>query len=71
MRATDKPTPKPQVRPSELVTREEAAAMLAVSVQLIDKLRYNGQLPYISIGRCIRFRRSTIEAMLQEVTSCN
>jgi excisionase family DNA binding protein len=72
MNEANKPTStKPQVRQSEFVTREEAANMLAVSTQLVDKLRRNGELPSVNVGRCVRIRRSAIEAMLREATSCN
>ena len=37
----------------DLFNRREAAYFLAVSISTIDRLRANGQLPYLKIGKRI------------------
>jgi len=65
------PNAKHPISQSEFITRAQAATDLCVSIQLIDKLIRNGQLPYVRVGRLVRIRRSAIEVMLREGTSCN
>jgi hypothetical protein len=73
---SDKPTPKPQVRPSEFVTRNEAAAMLHVCLSTIDALRQDDEkepsLPWVNIRSKVVIFRSAVEKILREgAASCN
>lgn len=56
-----------QDRPAEVMTTEEAAAYLKLSVRTFKKLRYTGEgPPGALIGRQWRYRRSTLDAWLAE-----
>jgi len=44
-----------------LLTRQQAAAHLGVSLRTIDNLATSGDLPSIKIGRVVRIRPSAIE----------
>jgi excisionase family DNA binding protein len=71
MPATDKPTPKPQVREPEYIPRKDAAFMISVSVQSIDKRIRDGSLPARRLGRKILVRRSDVLALLEAVNQCD
>ncbi|MFT4088172.1 MAG: helix-turn-helix domain-containing protein [Gordonia sp. (in: high G+C Gram-positive bacteria)] len=61
------PAPAPSVStpPTRLLTTEDIAAMLQVSVNAIHVMRNRGDLPAgIKIGRRIRWRPETIDAWL-------
>jgi excisionase family DNA binding protein len=63
--------PKPALPQPELVSREAAAIILGISVQMIDKMIRLGTLPHVPIGRRVLIRRSTLDLMMQEVKACN
>ena len=51
----------------ELITRAEAAKMLTVSEETVDRLVKSGQLPAYKITRCIiRFDRADIEEYIAD-----
>jgi excisionase family DNA binding protein len=62
-------TPENLIRP-DLVTREEAAAFLGVSVQTLRLWACKGQndLPYIKVGRAVRYRVSDLHKFLDRRT---
>lgn len=50
----------------EWISRQEAADLLAVSTQTIDRYRHEGALPSRKIGtRTVRIRRDHVLALLQ------
>jgi excisionase family DNA binding protein len=53
-----------------LLTPEQVAEQLNVSVGTLAVWRSNGtcQIPYIKIGRCVRYKLAEIEAFLVEHT---
>ena len=56
------------VRPihSDLLTRREAAAYLGVSAQTLAIWKCSGrvQLPFVKIGRLVKYRRSDLDAFI-------
>ena len=49
-----------------LVTRKQLAGMLVLSPSFISKLMSEGEIPYIKIGKAVRFRVSEVVAWLQK-----
>lgn len=50
-----------------VMTTEEAAAYLSMSVQNLELLRLNGDGPlYAKLGRLVRYRRRSLDAWLAE-----
>ena len=47
-----------------LLTRKEAAKLLKISVETIDRYRKNGKLPYRQIGKRIIFTDNDLNALL-------
>jgi excisionase family DNA binding protein len=54
--------PDPGQPDSLLVTVKEAAALLRVSEDTLDRLAAYGKLRKVRIGRSVRYRRSDVEA---------
>ena len=57
----------PQV-PKEFLSSEELAEWLGVSVRTVTNLRARHVLPYVQLGRVVRFRRTQVEAALEAHT---
>ena len=53
---------------SEILTIEELADLLKVSTRTIRRIVKRRELPYIRIGRQLRFRRESIDAWLDSST---
>ena len=56
---------------SDYISQQDAAALLAVSVKTISRLRRDGQLPWVKVRGSIRIKRSDIQCHLknpQELT---
>lgn len=51
--------------PSVLVTEAEAQTLLRLSRRTLVRLRQEGKLAYVSIGRTVRYRRLDIEAFCE------
>ena len=51
----------------ELLTKQDAAKLLQVSVRTIDALRKCG-LPYFRLGHLIRFRRDELTSWYEQFT---
>ncbi|MDN5069417.1 excisionase family DNA-binding protein [Aliarcobacter butzleri] len=49
-----------------LLTKEELAVRLNLSVHRIDKLRKNDKLPYIKMGRNVRFNLEEVNQFLKK-----
>jgi len=49
-----------------LITPEDAAGILNVSVRTMAKWRSTGypEIPYVKIGRCVRYRKNELEAFI-------
>jgi len=54
----------------DLVTPKDAAAIMSVSVGTLAKWRSTGHpsIPYVKIGRCVRYRRAELEDYIQKYT---
>jgi excisionase family DNA binding protein len=52
---------------TKLIHRLEAARLLGVHPQTLDKLRHSGQIAYIQLGRKICFEEQAIEGMLSKL----
>lgn len=54
---------------AEIIDRKEAARILGVSLTQIERFRRQGKLPFIKMAaRCVRYRRSDCEKLLQSCT---
>lgn len=53
-------------QPSEFITRHEAAAMCAITVQLVDKFIKQQRLTAYRFGRAVRIRREDWERLIAE-----
>ena len=54
---------------NELLNRDEAAAMLRVSVRTVDRLIESGELPAAKVGRSVRVARADVQALLTPPTT--
>lgn len=43
-----------------LMTRQETAEMIGISVQTLDRMIKDNRIPYIKIGRLIRFNKEQV-----------
>lgn len=50
--------------PSELISTRELAELWSCSVRHIERLKLENALPYLKLGKSVRFRLSDIEAWL-------
>lgn len=48
----------------DLLTKKDVAEWLSCSVRSVDTLRVSSGLPYILLGRLVRFRRKDIQEWL-------
>ncbi len=65
----DKPKPFFEIQKLEnerLLTKKEIADFLNVSIKMIDRKVQLNEIPYLKIGRLVRFRRSEILAWAKE-----
>lgn len=53
---------------TDILTTEEVADLLRVSLRVVRSLRSSGALPGIRIGKELRFRRSDVLALLEKGT---
>lgn len=51
--------------PDSLIKAPEAAMILGIGVSTVYRMVENRQLPCIRLGSAIRFRRSTLEKMIE------
>ena len=51
---------------SELLKKREAAAMLRVGLRTLDTWISRQTIPFVKIGRAVRFLRTDIEAFIQK-----
>ncbi len=57
---------KAENKPDELLTRQEVAKMLGVTLTTLFHWNNKGILPTIKIGNKVRYRRSDVEKALQK-----
>lgn len=57
-----------QSAPAELLTKKQAAAMLALSASTIDNYARAGIIERIKLGKAVRFRRSDVLALVNSKT---
>ncbi len=55
-------TPEPE--PPLLVTRREAARLLAVTERHLQNLERDGVFPVVRLGASVRYRRADIDAVI-------
>lgn len=48
--------------PDALLTREDVAELLQVSVRQVDRL----DIPSVKLGRCRRYRRETVDDFIRD-----
>jgi excisionase family DNA binding protein len=51
-----------------LLTEKEAAAYLRIKVRQLYNWRVSGLIPYIRIGKALRYRKSAIDEALERFT---
>ena len=51
--------------PSELISTRELAELWSCSTRHIERLKLENGLPFLKLGKSLRFRRSDIEAWLE------
>ncbi|MDO4571658.1 MAG: helix-turn-helix domain-containing protein [Planctomycetia bacterium] len=51
-----------------ILTKKQVAEMLHCSPHFVDQLRKNKGLPYIKLGRSVRFRASDIQTWIEART---
>ena len=54
---------------AELITETKLAQVLGVSIQKLQRDRWAGRgIPYIKVGRCVRYRPEAVDAYLESRT---
>ncbi len=43
-----------------LLTKKEAAEFLRVSISTIEKLRYDGSIPFVKLGKRVFFKKTAL-----------
>jgi excisionase family DNA binding protein len=51
-----------------LLTKQEIATFLNVSVKMIDRKVYRNEIPYFKVGRLVRFSKERVLAWAEEST---
>lgn len=54
-----------------LMTEKEMAAYLQIKPRQLFNWRADGLIPFMRIGRSVRYRRSTVDAALDRMTQCS
>jgi excisionase family DNA binding protein len=58
---------KPESEPSILITRREAARLMAVTERQLQNLEKQGVFPVVRLGTAVRYRRSDIDAVVAKL----
>lgn len=53
-----------------LLTEDEAAQELRVCTRTLRKERQAGRLPYVLIGRCVRYSPQDLETYIEKARTC-
>ena len=70
LRAVDPPTPRAQPTATAadgLLTADEVAALLQVTCSWVYAETRKRRIPHLRLGRYVRYRRSAIEAWIEDV----
>ncbi len=59
------------VATSQLVTSAQAAETLAISTRQLLRLKSRGTLPYVQMGRAVRYRMKDIASFIESQTKQN
>lgn len=51
---------------NELLTGKEVAVLLRVSLSTVLKLRSEGKLPFVQIGRKVLYKKSAVDAFMND-----
>lgn len=51
-----------------MLTRQEVADRLKVSVRAVDRLRASGKLPAVRVGGCVRFTEKSLDDYIEDAT---
>ncbi|RVU07151.1 DNA-binding protein [Novosphingobium umbonatum] len=54
-----------------LLTEKQTADLLNISPRSVRNARTNGSLPYVKIGRLVRYRREDINALIDNAVVAN
>jgi len=65
------PTPTTFTSADEILEKHETAARLKISIRTLDEWMRSGRVPYIKLGKTVRFRWAAVLAHLQENTHMN
>lgn len=60
--------PEARTRAGQLLTIEEAAERLGVTPRMIRRLTSSRRLPFVKVGRLVRFREADIAACVEAWT---
>lgn len=55
----------------DIVTTNEAAEMLRMSPAAVHKLKRDGKLPFVKIGRKVFFKKNTLKAFVENSEQVN
>src|SRR6056297_23266 len=61
--------PETETKTDELITRQQAAEMIGVTLPTLHRYTQNGVIPTYRIGRNVRFKKSEIIESLSKVES--
>ena len=59
---------KKNIPAQPLLNRQQMAAELSTTTQVLDRLRRHGKIPHIVCGHFVRFDRDAVFAALQKYT---
>jgi excisionase family DNA binding protein len=57
-----------QIIDERLLTKKEIANFLNVSIKMIDRKVHMNEIPYLKIGRLVRFSKKSVLAWAEETT---
>lgn len=52
--------------PDRLLTPAEAAELLSTTPKALDHRRRSGEIPFVPLGRLVRYRQSTVLAYIKD-----
>lgn len=58
---------KPEPEKPILITRREAARLMAVTERHLQRLERDGVFPVVRLGAAVRYRRADIEAVIAKL----
>lgn len=55
-----------EARTADLLDYDQAAAYLNTTPHWMRRARFEGRIPFVKLGRLVRFRRSDLDAYIEE-----